>query len=56
MIWIAVMAGALAVGVYVGLGSPGMPGRGDRIVRHGARRLRRQHSPLDWLRPPRVGR
>jgi hypothetical protein len=55
MIWIVIMAGALVLGVYVGLGRPGLPGREDRIVRYGARRLRR-HTVLDWLRPPKVGR
>jgi hypothetical protein len=49
-----VMGAALAVGIYIGLGAPGMPGREDRIVPR-ARRLR-QHTPLDWLRPPKVRR
>jgi ABC-type dipeptide/oligopeptide/nickel transport system permease subunit len=48
------MGVALVIGVYVGLGAPGMPGREDRIVSR-ARRLR-QHTPLDWLRPPNVRR
>jgi hypothetical protein len=41
---------ALALGIYVGLGAPGMPGRENRIVGQGrARRLPNRH--LDWLRP-----
>jgi hypothetical protein len=53
---VGMMVVALAVGVYVGLGLPGMPGREDRVVGHARRRLKVQHSPLDWLRPPNVRR
>jgi hypothetical protein len=48
------MGVALLIGVYVGLGAPGMRGREDRVV-HRARRLR-HHTPLDWLRPPKARR
>lgn len=42
---------ALAVGIWVGLGMPGMSGREDRVVKHGrARRL--EHRHVHWLRPP----
>jgi hypothetical protein len=45
------MVAALGLGVYVGLGLPGMGGRQDRIVTEGrARRLERRH--IHWLRPP----
>ncbi|HUF69653.1 MAG TPA: hypothetical protein VMM79_13500 [Longimicrobiales bacterium] len=44
------LVAALGVGIYVGLGMPGMPGREDRVVSQGrARRLPTRH--LDWLRP-----
>lgn len=40
-----------AVGIYIGLGFPGLPGREDRVVH---RRRRVHHfTPLDLLRPPR---
>jgi hypothetical protein len=43
--------GALAFGIWVGLGMPGRHGREDRVVQHGrARRL--EHRRIDWLRPP----
>lgn len=52
MIWVLGAIAALGIGVYVGLGLPGMPGREDRIVSPGrARRLERKR--IDWLRPPR---
>jgi hypothetical protein len=52
MFWILGMAAALGVGVYVGLGMPGMKGREDRVVTHGTpRRLGKKH--IDWLRPDR---
>lgn len=44
------LAGALGLGIWVGLGAPGFPGREDRVVAPGrARRLEPRH--LDWLRP-----
>lgn len=48
MFWfLAVLA--LAGGIYVGLGAPGMPGRKDRIVTPGrARRLKTRH--IHWLK------
>jgi hypothetical protein len=42
---------ALGLGVYVGLGAPGMKGREDRVVQGRAKRLQKRH--IDWLRPPR---
>jgi hypothetical protein len=48
MLWILAVL-ALALGVYVGLGMPGMPGREDRVVPHGrARRLPHRH--IHWFR------
>jgi hypothetical protein len=45
------MVAALGLGLYVGLGTPGMKGREDRVVTEGrARRLERRH--IHWLRPP----
>jgi hypothetical protein len=40
---------ALLLGIYIGLGFPGLPGREDRVV---SRRGRRVHhfTPLDLLR------
>jgi hypothetical protein len=40
---------ALLLGIYIGLGFPGLPGREDRVV---SRRGRRIHhfTPLDLLR------
>jgi hypothetical protein len=45
---------ALAIGIYVGLGFPGLPGREDRVVprRGGHGRVRRYFTPMDMLRPP----
>jgi hypothetical protein len=51
MIWI-IGGVALAIGVYVGLGAPGLPGRADRVVPSGrARRLPKHH--IHWFRPKR---
>jgi hypothetical protein len=48
---------ALALGIYIGLGMPGMPGREDRVVTSGrARRPKRQHTPLDYIKPPKPRR
>lgn len=45
---------ALGLGVYIGLGFPGLPGRENRVITSGrARRARRHFTPLDLLRPPR---
>jgi hypothetical protein len=42
---------ALLVGIYIGLGMPGMPGREDRVLPRGMRRRRPDHfTPLDLLR------
>ena len=43
---------ALGLGIYIGLGFPGLPGREDRVV-HRRPVRRRSFTPLDWLRPPR---
>lgn len=41
------MVVAFGVGIYVGLGMPGMPGRHDRVVAPGrARRLKKRHIDL----------
>lgn len=47
------MVVALGVGIWVGVGAPGLPGaRQDRVVPPGqARRLRKQH--IDLLKPRR---
>jgi hypothetical protein len=43
---------ALGLGIWVGLGAPGIKGREDRVVAPGrARRLKPKH--LDWLKPRR---
>jgi hypothetical protein len=41
---------ALVIGLYIGMGFPGLPGRQDRVV---SRRGRRVHhfTPIDLLRP-----
>lgn len=53
MIWY-VLGGvaALGLGIYAGLGYPGIPGREDRVVsrRSERSRVRRQFTPLDLLR------
>jgi hypothetical protein len=42
---------ALAAGIYIGLGLPGLPGREDRVLPTGMRRRRKNHfTPLDLLR------
>jgi hypothetical protein len=42
---------ALALGVYIGLGLPGMPGREDRVLPSGMRRKRLNHfRAIDLLR------
>lgn len=49
MWYIVGMVLALVVGLYIGFGFPGLPGREDRVV---SRRGRRIHhfTPLDLLR------
>lgn len=52
---------ALALGIYIGLGFPGLPGGEDRVLPPGMRRRRREYfTPLDLLRrqerPRRRGR
>lgn len=48
--WLVILAvAALAAGIYVGLGAPGMPGRQDRVVTPGrARRLKPNY--IHWLK------
>ena len=42
---------AVVVGIYIGLGFPGLPGREDRVLPSGMRRRRKDHfTPLDLLR------
>lgn len=42
---------AVLVGIYIGLGLPGLPGREDRVLPGGMRRRKKQHfTPLDLLR------
>lgn len=42
---------ALAAGIYVGLGMPGLPGRENRVNSSGRSRRLTEHRFLDWLRP-----
>jgi hypothetical protein len=51
MTFIVLSVAALAAGIWVGLGHPGLPGREDRFVESGARR-RLERRRLDWLRAP----
>lgn len=45
---------AFGVGIYIGLGFPGLPGPKDRVLPRGMRRRRHDaYTPLDWLRPRR---
>lgn len=42
---------AVVVGIYIGLGFPGLPGREDRVLPRGMRRKKKEHfTPLDLLR------
>jgi hypothetical protein len=42
---------ALALGIYIGLGMPGIPGREDRVLPGGMRRRKKDYfTPLDLLR------
>lgn len=42
---------AFIVGIYIGLGFPGLPGREDRVLPKGMRRRRKDHfTPIDLLR------
>lgn len=42
---------ALLIGVYIGLGMPGFPGRKDRVLPRGMRRKRKDYfTPIDLLR------
>lgn len=41
---------ALLLGIYIGLGFPGLPGREDRVLPGGRKRRKRHFTPLDLLR------
>lgn len=42
---------ALLIGVYIGLGMPGLPGREDRVLPRGMRRKKKDYfTPIDLLR------
>lgn len=42
---------ALLLGIYIGLGMPGMPGRENRVLPGGMRRKKKDYfTPLDLLR------
>lgn len=42
---------ALLIGIYIGLGFPGLPGREDRVLPGGKTRRRKDYfTPLDLLR------
>ena len=42
---------ALALGIYIGLGFPGLPGREDRVLPGGKTRRKKDYfTPLDLLR------
>lgn len=48
--WIGAVA-ALALGIYIGLGFPGLPGRENRVLPKGkTRRKKKYFTPLDLLR------
>ncbi|MBI4521790.1 MAG: hypothetical protein HY701_13190 [Gemmatimonadetes bacterium] len=54
MTWLYVLGGVLAlgIGIYVGLGAPGIPGAEDRVLPPGQRRRRRRmFTPFDLFRP-----
>lgn len=51
MLYIIGLVLALGIGVYVGLGTPGLPGRQDRLV-HPGRAHRLKHKHVHWFRPP----
>jgi hypothetical protein len=53
--WIGAIA-ALLLGIYIGLGMPGMPGREDRVLPGGKKRRKKRHfTPLDLLRKEEKG-
>jgi hypothetical protein len=55
MSWLIVASvAAFGLGVYIGLGHPGIPGKEDRVLPPGmTRRPRHKIQMLDWLRPRR---
>lgn len=54
IVWMVIGAiAALALGIWIGLGHPGLDGRKDRVVGENFRpRRMAKHRFLDWLRPP----
>jgi len=50
-VFIVLMVLTFAIGIYIGLGFPGLPGREDRVT-HKRRRVH-HFTPLDLLRPRR---
>jgi hypothetical protein len=51
MLYILGMVLALGLGIYIGLGMPGMPGRENRVLPPGMKRRRKDYfTPLDLLR------
>lgn len=42
---------ALLIGIYIGLGMPGLPGRENRVLPRGMRRTKKDYfTPIDLLR------
>lgn len=53
--WIGAIL-ALLLGIYIGLGAPGMSGRENRVLPRGKTRRRKRHfTPLDLLRKEEKG-
>ncbi|MGK7312795.1 MAG: hypothetical protein ACN0LA_11210 [Candidatus Longimicrobiales bacterium M2_2A_002] len=52
MVWYVIGGiAALLLGIYIGLGFPGLPGREDRVLPSGKRRRKKDYfTPLDLLR------
>jgi hypothetical protein len=54
MIWIALAGAALGVGLWVGLGHPGIgSGRKDRYVESGRARRGLEPNYIHWFKPKR---
>lgn len=50
MVWVIGGILAFALGIYIGLGFPGMSGPEDRVLPGGRRRAPKRHfTPLDWF-------
>ena len=52
MLWYVIGGiAALLLGIYIGLGFPGLPGRENRVLPPGKRRRKKDYfTPLDLLR------